>query len=104
MFGVQRNILFIGTFGDKSLCLSRPLVVCWRCKTVFKGALKNGLSEASGALETGGNNRFLFLDHAQSPLHFGRDALLLNEWREGNRQGEEVFCVNRRDIRRGFLY
>jgi hypothetical protein len=46
--------------------------------------MQDGLAQASGALEVGGDHSFQFLDNRQAALHLGDDAVLFGEWWEGN--------------------
>lgn len=48
-----------------------------------EGLLKDTLAKAAGALEVGGHHRLQLLHHAQSPLHFRHDPLLLGERWQG---------------------
>ena len=50
-----------------------------------EGTLEDGLPEAGGALEVGGDHRLQLLHHAQPPLHFRHDPRLLGEAVESER-------------------
>ena len=58
-----------------------------------EGLLEDGLAEAGGALEVGGDDGFELVDDAQAAFHFGDDALLFGKQGDGKLQTLELGLV-----------
>ena len=102
----QHDALDFYTWGQRDCCLPACLTALGVNRmarpTGRESFLQDGLPQATGALEVGGDHRFELLHHAQPPLHFRHDPRLLGEGWERNVYGlDKWLCSGLAALRLG---